>query len=292
MLCISERLSEACRRGDTPTDGYLKILLGLLANRLGGYVSACELLLDGIISVPACFLAWEQLGLAISHCEGQQRELLAEKVVSLLNLSPFFPILEVYLLGEFRICLPQLSGLGGSVHETRRLALGGVSSPLFEGCRFIFHQRALATYNAQMYEECRMNLQKMQEIDPQAINGFDCLSDILFLEDDRNGLYKAAMQCEKHQKFHPITCYVYGNYHALIGEHEEAALFFRRAIRLNPALSSAWILIAQQYLELKQPEAAIDAYLHATGSLEEACTLPCLISLNPKSFHIHASSHY
>ncbi len=255
----------------------MKILLGLLENKLGRYVEAFELLLDGFTSVPACLLAWEQIGLSISHCEGQQRVVLLERLVLLLHSSPFFSLLEAYLLGEFRLCLPRPPTVGEGVPEGEHLALEEDFSILFEGCRFAFYQRALAAYNAQMYEECKMNLQKMQEIDPQAINGLNCLSDILFLEADRNGLYKVAMQCEKHQKFHPITCYVYGNYHALIGEHEEAALCFRRAIRLNPALSSSWILIAQQYLELKQPEAAIDAYLYATGTLDNACALAWII---------------
>ena len=41
--------------------------------------------------------------------------------------------------------------------------------------------------------------------------------------------------------------------------HERAVQYFRRALRLNPHYLSAWTLMGHEYVELKNPPAAIGA---------------------------------
>ena len=56
-----------------------------------------------------------------------------------------------------------------------------------------------------------------------------------------------------------------GNYYSLKNQHEKAVVYFQRALRVNPNYVSAWTLMGHEFVELKNTQAAIDAYRHAVG---------------------------
>lgn len=43
--------------------------------------------------------------------------------------------------------------------------------------------------------------------------------------------------------------------------------FIKIAKKLDPRRHTAWLLAAQQYVELRRPEAAINCFLRATGTV-------------------------
>lgn len=43
-------------------------------------------------------------------------------------------------------------------------------------------------------------------------------------------------------------------------QHEKAALYFQRALKLNPRCLGAWTLMGHEYMEMKNTSAAIQAY--------------------------------
>lgn len=61
-------------------------------------------------------------------------------------------------------------------------------------------------------------------------------------------------------KFHPQTCCVVANYYSLRGEHEKAITYFRRALALDPDCVAAWTLMGHEFVEMKNPSAAVEAY--------------------------------
>lgn len=63
--------------------------------------------------------------------------------------------------------------------------------------------------------------------------------------------------------FHPIT----GNHYSLRSEHEKAIKYFKRAVQLDRTYLSAWTLMGHEYIELKNSNAAIEAYRRAAGEL-------------------------
>ncbi|KAI2650928.1 hypothetical protein H4Q32_018911 [Labeo rohita] len=64
-------------------------------------------------------------------------------------------------------------------------------------------------------------------------------------------------------KYRVETCCVIGNYYSLRSQHEKAALYFQRALKLNPRCLGAWTLMGHEYMEMKNTSAAIQAYRHA-----------------------------
>ena len=47
--------------------------------------------------------------------------------------------------------------------------------------------------------------------------------------------------------------------------HEKAIVYFRRALKLNPQYLSAWTLMGHEFVEMKNTNAAIEAYRRAVG---------------------------
>uniref|UniRef100_A0A672R1C0 Cyclosome subunit 8 n=1 Tax=Sinocyclocheilus grahami TaxID=75366 RepID=A0A672R1C0_SINGR len=60
-----------------------------------------------------------------------------------------------------------------------------------------------------------------------------------------------------------FCCPLTGNYYSLRSQHEKAALYFQRALKLNPRCLGAWTLMGHEYMEMKNTSAAIQAYRHA-----------------------------
>lgn len=53
------------------------------------------------------------------------------------------------------------------------------------------------------------------------------------------------------------------NYYSLRSQHEKAALYFQRALKLNPRCLGVWTLMGHEYMEMKNTSAAIQAYRSA-----------------------------
>lgn len=86
-----------------------------------------------------------------------------------------------------------------------------------------------------------------------------------------------AHQAVETDKFRTETCCIVGNYFSLRGQHERAVVHFQRALRLNRAYLSAWTLMGHEFVELKNPAAAIGAALPpslaAGAALRSATTI-------------------
>jgi anaphase-promoting complex subunit 8 len=93
----------------------------------------------------------------------------------------------------------------------------------------------------------------------------DTYSNILYVREDGAALSALAHAAVGTDKYRPETCCVVGNYYSLKGAHEKAVLYFRRALKLAPGCVSAWTLMGHEYVELKNPGAAVEAYRAATA---------------------------
>jgi anaphase-promoting complex subunit 8 len=91
---------------------------------------------------------------------------------------------------------------------------------------------------------------------------------VCILQELRMELAHLAHNCCDIDKYRVETCCVVGNYYSLRGQHDKAVLYFQRALRLNPHYLSAWTLVGHEYMELKNTSAAIQAYRHAIGTLQ------------------------
>ncbi|WAR22047.1 CDC23-like protein, partial [Mya arenaria] len=95
------------------------------------------------------------------------------------------------------------------------------------------------------------------------IANMDTFSNLLYVKEMRYELANLAHKLSDIDKYRVETCCVIGNYYSLRSEHEKAALYFQRCIKLNPLYLSAWTLMGHEFMEMKNTNAAIQAYRQA-----------------------------
>jgi tetratricopeptide (TPR) repeat protein len=226
-------------------------------NRMGDYTSALEHSRNSISANPFCFKAWEELGRCMVHLPRGLYERISGGIME--------DLLCYYLKGTWEL-------------ETMTRPL---PKPL-DSLRFVQLQKALIHYILREYHEAESIFSELHQNDQDSLSGLDCYSDILFLDGRKGDLQELMIRAETINANHPITCHISGNYYAMNRKHEEAAVYFRKAVRLDPERGAAWILAAQQFLEMRRPEASIDCYLHATGKI--GLMLLYILEINPQDF--------
>ena len=135
----------------------------------------------------------------------------------------------------------------------------------FPGSRYCAAQVCVAQYNERHFEDAASGFEAIVARDPFRLESLDVYSNILYVTEDAAALAHLAHLVVATDKYRCESCCVVGNYYSLKGAHETAILYFRRALRLNPAYLAAWTLMGHEYVELKNPSAAVEAYRAAVN---------------------------
>lgn len=62
-----------------------------------------------------------------------------------------------------------------------------------------------------------------------------------------------------------ISDILLGNHYSLRVDHEKAVKYFKRAVQLDHTFLSAWTLMGHEFIEMKNSQAAVEAYRRAVG---------------------------
>ncbi|PIO14600.1 hypothetical protein AB205_0087780, partial [Aquarana catesbeiana] len=156
----------------------------------------------------------------------------------------------------------------------------------FSKSTYIISQIAVAYHNIRDIDKALSIFNELRKQDPYRIENMDTFSNLLYalyilvlcfivysnvsarvtlflhkgLKPELS--YLAHNLCDI-DKYRVETCCVIGNYYSLRSQHEKAALYFQRALKLNPRYLGAWTLMGHEYMEMKNTSAAIQAYRHA-----------------------------
>lgn len=134
---------------------------------------------------------------------------------------------------------------------------------VFPQSQFLKTQRALLFYHSKDFDKAESIFSTLLQADPHRIDSLDHYSNILYVISARPKLAFLAQVATATDKFRPETCCVVGNYYSLKSEHEKAVMYFRRALTLDRNFLSAWTLMGQEYVEMKNTHAAIESYRRA-----------------------------
>jgi len=128
---------------------------------------------------------------------------------------------------------------------------------------------------------------EIRKRDPYRIDDIDVFSNILYVMEKRTKLSKLAHEFLALDKDRPEVCCLVGelalfglgfamrcdawpspttgNHYSLRSEHEKAVKYFRRAVQLDRTFLSAWTLMGHEFIEMKNSQAAVEAYRRAVG---------------------------
>ncbi|KAJ8132810.1 hypothetical protein O1611_g814 [Lasiodiplodia mahajangana] len=98
---------------------------------------------------------------------------------------------------------------------------------------------------------------------PRYLDLLDHYSNVLYGLNSKDGLSFIAQVASSVEPYRPETCCVIGNYYSLSSRHEDAVIYFRRALVLDRSFASAWTLLGHEYLKLENSHAALSSYFRA-----------------------------
>lgn len=217
-------------------DGFLLYLYGVVLRDSGQLGEAREVLVASVHAYPCNWAAWEALG---GCCAG----LAAARALDL----------PAHVCRDF-----WLAALAVDLHAGEE-ALGVLSTlaPRFPASDELVSLAAAAHYGLQNFDEAQELYEDLLARNPHRLEGMDLYSNILYVKEQAPALSALAHAAVNRDRYRPETCCIVGNYYSLRGQHERAALYFRRALRLSPDWLTAWTLMGHEYVELKNPPAAI-----------------------------------
>jgi anaphase-promoting complex subunit 8 len=135
----------------------------------------------------------------------------------------------------------------------------------FPASGYVATQSATAQYGLRAFDAAASAFESIARAEPFRLEGMDTYSNILYVKEATAALSGLAHDAVATDKYRPETCCIVGNYYSLKGAHDKAVLYFRRALKLNPAYLSAWTLMGHEYVEMKNLGAAVEAYRAAVA---------------------------
>jgi tetratricopeptide (TPR) repeat protein len=126
--------------------------------------------------------------------------------------------------------------------------------------------------------------EQVLKVDPHRIDSVDQYSNMLFVMQKKQTLFRLANDYLAADEARPeVSCLIgdfetlsswssnvkleTGNYYSSTGEHHKAIKYLRRAVQLDRYHVMAWTLIGHEYIQVKNFQAAIEAYRRAIGRL-------------------------
>lgn len=226
-------------------DAFHAYLYGTILFECGNNTEAKSKLSESIRGFPLNWSAWMALLKTLNHV-GE----VADLDLPMEHFMADFFMAALYL--DMQDCQKSLDTYESLCQE-------------FPKSDYVISQAALAHYNLRNFDKAQMLYEQLLQEDPNRIEGMDVYSNILYVKEAFAELSYLAHRAMETAKYTPEACCIAGNYFSLRQQHEKAVLYFRRALKLNPDYLSAWTLMGHEYLELKNPPAAIDAYRKAVG---------------------------
>ncbi|KAI8366073.1 anaphase promoting complex subunit 8 [Radiomyces spectabilis] len=143
----------------------------------------------------------------------------------------------------------------------------GLMDPLiryFSKSAYLKSQWAAYLNSAMLYNESEIEFDAIRRLNPYRLEDMDVFSNILYIINARQKLSVLARKAEQIDKYRPETCCIIANYYTMKCEYSKSVPYFKRALKLNRNYHLAWTLLGHDYIELKNPKAAIECYERAT----------------------------
>lgn len=134
---------------------------------------------------------------------------------------------------------------------------------IFPTSTYVISHLAVAQNELRDIEAAVDNFKKVRAIDPYRLDDMDAYSNALYVSQKRYELASLAHTANEIEPFRYETCFCLANFYSLRAQHDKAATYFARALKLDPTNVSAWILMGHEFMEMKKTEDAIKAYRSA-----------------------------
>ncbi|XP_070541258.1 cell division cycle protein 23 homolog [Ptychodera flava] len=234
-------LSQKHSKGEL--DGFCLYLYGVVLKKLGLYKEAVSTLVEAITLTPLHWGSWLELSGLLTD-----KDMLSSLTLPDHWMKEFFAA---------HTCLElQMNEEALKRYET-------LKETGFHKSLYIKAEIAIATHNLRDADMAVTLFSELQQSDPFMLDHMDIFSNLLYVKEMKPELGYLAHKCCEIDKYRVETAHVIGNFYSMRSQHEKAALYFQRALKLNPQYLAAWTLLGHEYMEMKNTSAAIQAYRQA-----------------------------
>ncbi|KAF5344021.1 hypothetical protein D9758_012893 [Tetrapyrgos nigripes] len=249
MQPINEKIGDLLAEVEASdkTDPFKQFLKALFYFRMSRIEDARKTLCDTLSVYPWNWSAWTLLGNCVDNATALE-ELLPS--IRLPAKHPLPRMFRVKILNELQAATDaEIDLCDELLRET-----------WFPKSLWVMSHRARALYGLSHIEEAEDQFETLLELDPDHIDDIDIYSYILYTTEQTKKLTLLAEMCMKKDKNRPEVCCVVGIHYSLLGEHEKAIKYFRRATQLDRTFINAWTFMGHEYLEVENAPAAIESY--------------------------------
>ncbi|CAG0925412.1 unnamed protein product [Notodromas monacha] len=227
------------------SDGFMHYLYGVICKRLKLEEEALKSFENAVDLFPLNWSAWQELLSLTTH----------KLILSKLRLPDHW--IKTFFLAHAFL---ELQAMDAALDACQALFVAG-----FRRSLHVWTLVAVAHNSNRDSEESLEVFQLIRNIDPYRLDSLDVLSNLLYTNDDKKGLERLAQQVLEIDRFKAETCVIVGNHYSLREAFDKAAMYFHRALKINPECLSAWTLLGHVYMEMKQQNvnAAIQCYRSA-----------------------------
>ena len=230
-------------------DAFISYLEACIRKRLNDKKGAFEACICSLNANPSNWDCWCLLGKIVDS------DKKLEEAISLLHIPCEWQFMLTFFQIQALLAL-QLNP------EKCELLIGQMES-LFPSLCFIRYCKALSRYNESAFAEASKILVQLALEDPFMLEAGEILSNIHYLNNDKEALASLAQQLYQIDPLRAESCVVAGNFYSFRQEPILAIQQFQKAIKLNPLHLGAWVLMGHEYLELRSTSAAIRCYRKA-----------------------------
>ncbi|KAJ3178306.1 Anaphase-promoting complex subunit 23 [Geranomyces variabilis] len=244
---LREILSELNQR-EEELDSFCLYLQGVVYIRLPVVRKARDALLRSLQKNPYNWSAWEEIAKIPAS---------AEAAMALLRELPdgfMQKWFHLHMMATRKLLAdhftPAVSSLENMFGNSLRLIL--LSAVCY------FHQGK--------YRPALLNFELYRSRNPVSLEYADLHSHVLFVLSETAKLSRLAHQCHKLDRYTAETQIVLANFFSMRRDHVQAVQAIQRALRLRPRQAQTLIMLGDEYLELKNANAALEAYRRAADA--------------------------
>lgn len=251
---LEELASEIGELPSEHMDAHIQYLQGVIFRAKHQYKRAIKVLTESCVQYPYNWSCWAELKASFT------RLIEADRVVADLTAKFSNHSAEAQVMLRFF-----LAYVNEDLHSAESAKI--VSKfliPLFPKLALLQTQMARIYNSEGHYDAATSIFERILKQDPFRMEDLDTFSNLLFVTDQRSKLAYLAQHVSTSDKYRTESCCIIANYYSLKGEHERAVIHYKRAIVLNRNYMAAWTLMGHEFVELGNPQAAIETYQMGT----------------------------
>lgn len=231
-------------------DAFTKYLRGIIYRAKGQPDRAREILMESVTEYPYNWSAWLELKSCLTRLIDTEEVIttLSQKFKSLSNGHNV--MLALFLCHANEEMDPAHSA---RVLQQKLFKFFPKLSSLLTLLARIYNGEGQYTLATELFE-------RVIKEDPYRLDDLDAYSNLLYVTEQKAKLAYLAQHVEATCKYRTESCCIVANYYSLDEAHEKAVVYYKRALVMNRNYLAAWTLMGHEFIELGNPQAAIESY--------------------------------